>query len=171
MKRLLWSLSGGVTLLLILLGGLAWLLATADGFRWLSSELSVLSQGKLKIEGVEGHLFSPQLLVRNLEIASDTKHIRIVHARLDWQPRALWHRRLDIRQLTPAQLPGLASYSRALPCGGGAARPWARLPALVRPHVGGGALGWARYHQAGALKPESIRHFQQAVSWAFAKHP
>jgi len=32
LKRLLWSLSGGVTLLLILLGGLAWLLATADGF-------------------------------------------------------------------------------------------------------------------------------------------
>ena len=100
MKRLLWSLSGGVTLLLILLGGLAWLLATADGFRWLTRELSVLSQGKLKIEGVEGHLLSPQLAVRHLAFSSDTTRIQVEHARMDWQPRALWHRRLAIQQLT-----------------------------------------------------------------------
>ncbi len=100
MKRLAWSLSGGVTLLLIVLGGLAWLLATADGFRWLTHELTVLSQGKLKIEGVDGHLLSPQFVVRNLDITSDTKRIRVEHARLDWQPRMLWHRRLEIQQLT-----------------------------------------------------------------------
>ena len=63
MKRLLWSLSGGVTLLLMVLGGLAWLAATPEGFRWLTSELSVLSQGRLKIEGVEGHLLSPLSLI------------------------------------------------------------------------------------------------------------
>lgn len=100
MKRLLWSLSGGVTLLLILFGVLAWLLATADGFRWLARELSVLSQGKLKIEGVEGHLLSPQLAVRHLAFSSDTTRIQVEHARMDWQPRALWHRRLAIQQLT-----------------------------------------------------------------------
>ncbi|MGA9165475.1 MAG: hypothetical protein WBZ31_13545, partial [Thiobacillus sp.] len=127
MKRLLWSLSGGVTLLLILLGGLAWLLATANGFRWLTSELSVLSQGRLTIEGVEGHLLSPQLAVRQLDITSDTRRIRVEHARLDWQPRALWHRRLDIRQLTvqrvevdilkPSAEPTLVPSSLRLPLG------------------------------------------------------
>ena len=100
MKRLLWSLSGGVTLLLMVLGGLAWLAATPEGFRWLTSELSALSQGTLKIEGVEGHLLSPRLAVRRLELTRDTNRIQIDHARLDWQPRALLDLRLDIRQLT-----------------------------------------------------------------------
>ncbi|MBS1147337.1 MAG: hypothetical protein H6R08_1513 [Proteobacteria bacterium] len=93
MKRLLWSLSGGVTLLLILLGlillgGLAWLLATADGFRWLTGELSVLSQGKLKIDGVEGHLMSPQLAVRQLEITSSRARYGIVAWLFSGSPRS-----------------------------------------------------------------------------------
>ena len=60
----------------------------------------MLSQGKLKIEGVEGHLLSPQLAVRHLAFSSDTTRIQVEHARMDWQPRALWHRRLAIQQLT-----------------------------------------------------------------------
>ncbi|MDO9221544.1 MAG: hypothetical protein Q7T90_11000, partial [Thiobacillus sp.] len=100
MKRLLWSLGSIGLLLLALAGGLAWLAATPDGFRWLAGELSSLSQGKLKIEGVEGHLLSPQLAVRQLEFSSDTTRIRVEHARLDWQPRALWQRRLAIKQLS-----------------------------------------------------------------------
>jgi len=100
LKRLLLSLSGGVTLLLVLLGGLFWLTATPDGFRWLTSELSTLSQGALKIEGVEGHLLTPQLAVKHLEISTETTRIRVDHARLDWQPRALLNRRLDIQLLT-----------------------------------------------------------------------
>lgn len=100
MKRLLWVFVGVVMLLLALLGGLAWLATTPDGFRWLTRELTTLSQGKLKIEGVEGHLLSPQLGVRQLEFSTATKRIRVEHARLDWQPRALWQRRLAINQLT-----------------------------------------------------------------------
>ncbi|MBU2642016.1 MAG: translocation/assembly module TamB domain-containing protein [Gammaproteobacteria bacterium] len=100
MKRLLWTLGGLFMLLLALFGGLAWLAVTPDGFRWLTGELSSLSQGKLKIEGVDGHLLSPQLAVRQLEFSSNTTRIRIEHARLDWQPRALWNGRLVIRQLS-----------------------------------------------------------------------
>lgn len=99
MRRLLWSLSGGATLLLILAGGLAWMTVTVDGFRWLTGELATLSQGRLRIEGVEGHLLTPRLAVRHLELRTDTTRIRVDHARLDWQPRALWQRRLDIRLL------------------------------------------------------------------------
>jgi len=43
---------------------------------------------------------SPQLAVRQLEITSDTTRIQVEHARMDWQPRALWHRRLAIQRLT-----------------------------------------------------------------------
>jgi translocation and assembly module TamB len=99
LKRVRWTLAGGVTLL-ALLGGLVWLIGTAEGFRWLTRELSSLSQGMLKIEGVEGHLLSPQLDFRYLEFSSDSQRIRVEHAHLDWQASALWHRQLAIRQLT-----------------------------------------------------------------------
>ncbi|WP_296888877.1 translocation/assembly module TamB domain-containing protein [Thiobacillus sp.] len=104
MKRLLWIGLAVLTLLLGLLGGLAWLTATADGFRWLTREASSLSQGKLRIEGVEGHLLTPQLGVRYLEFSSETTRIRVEHARLDWRARALLQRRLDIRQLTAQRI-------------------------------------------------------------------
>ncbi len=100
MKRLLWTFVALVLLLLALLGGLGWLAATPDGMRWLTGELSSLSQGRLKIEGVEGHLLSPSLAVRTLEFNSATQRIRVEQARLDWQPRALWQRRLVIQQLS-----------------------------------------------------------------------
>ena len=98
MKRLARILAGAFLLLGLLGGGLFALAGTAGGFRWLTHELAALSQGKLKIEGVEGHLLAP-LAVRNLEITTATTRIRVEHARLEWQPRALWHRRLDVRLL------------------------------------------------------------------------
>ncbi|HQT31171.1 MAG TPA: translocation/assembly module TamB domain-containing protein [Thiobacillus sp.] len=100
MKRLLWTCVALVLLLLTLLGGLGWLATTPDGIRWLTHELSSVSQGTLKIEGVEGHLLSPSLAVRALEFNSATQRIRVEQARLDWQPRALWQRRLVIQQLS-----------------------------------------------------------------------
>lgn len=98
MKRLAWTLAAILALLGLLGGGLFALASTAGGFRWLTHELALLSQGKLKIEGVEGHLLAP-LAVRNLQITTATTRIRIEQARLEWRPRALWNRRLDIRLL------------------------------------------------------------------------
>jgi translocation and assembly module TamB len=83
----------------LLVGGAVALLGTAEGFRWLTGGLAALSQGRLKIEGVEGHLLAP-LSVRHLEINRDTTRIRIEHAHLEWRPRALWNRSLDIRLLS-----------------------------------------------------------------------
>ena len=118
MKRWMWTLSGGLALLAALAGGTAWLLATPEGFRWLVIQVAAASGGKVNVEGVEGHLGAP-LSIRWLGIVTDTQRIEVENLRLEWQPRALAQRRLDVgllaaqvlrvtrvkRDATPPELP------------------------------------------------------------------
>lgn len=78
-----------------LLAATCWLATTADGFAWLTRTLSVLSQERLKFEGVEGDL-GGTLGIRKLTLNSDMRRIEIAHLRLEWQPRALWNRSIEI---------------------------------------------------------------------------
>ena len=85
--------------LLVLLGLLAaslWLLASDGGVRWLAAAATSLSRGQLAIEGLQGHLGTP-IAIRQLVITSDTQRITLQRVRLEWQPRALWQRRLRER--------------------------------------------------------------------------
>ena len=118
MKRLAWGLAGLFALLAVLLASAALLATTASGFRWLTKAAAVLSNEQLKFEGVDGHLGAP-LGIRKLTIATDMQRIEIEGLRLEWQPRALWQRRIEVdllaaqtlrvnvlkKDLTPPEIP------------------------------------------------------------------
>ncbi|MES2369454.1 MAG: translocation/assembly module TamB domain-containing protein [Pseudomonadota bacterium] len=92
-----------------MLGGLAALLATLvmlvvvaigmattdTGFRWLGDAAVFLSGGRLAVEGVDGHVGVP-IRIEKFIFTSDTKRVTLEQIRLEWQPRALLQRRLDI---------------------------------------------------------------------------
>ena len=103
MKRLAWGLAGTLALLAALLASVAWLATTASGFRWLTETASALSGERLKIEGVDGHLGAP-LGIRKLTFSSDMQRIELEGLRLEWQPRALWQRRVEIDLLAAQTL-------------------------------------------------------------------
>ncbi|WP_018077513.1 translocation/assembly module TamB domain-containing protein [Thiobacillus denitrificans] len=118
MRRAIRWLAGLFALLGLLVAAGAFLAGTATGFRWLSGAAANLSGGRVQIEGVDGHLGVP-LGIRKLTIATAARRIEIEGIRLEWQPRALWQRRLDVDLLaarnvrvtilkpdpTPLQLP------------------------------------------------------------------
>lgn len=95
MRRVAWLLAGLAALLAALAAGGAYLGGTAAGFRWLLAAASEMSGGRVRVEGVDGHLGVP-LDIAKLTITTDTQRIEIAGIRLAWQPRALWQRRLDV---------------------------------------------------------------------------
>ncbi len=81
--------------LALLIAAAWWMTSTAAGFRWLAETAASLSRGQLAIEGVSGHLAAP-LGIRRLTLVTETQRITLEQLRLEWQPRALWQKRLDI---------------------------------------------------------------------------
>jgi translocation and assembly module TamB len=72
-----------------------WLATTTSGFRWLADTAASLAPGQWVLEGVEGHLGEP-IRVRKLIVTTEMRRVTLQQARLEWQPRALLQRRLDI---------------------------------------------------------------------------
>ena len=95
MKRAAWVLAGLVALLVLLAAAGAWMATTASGFRWLTGAATTLSGERLTFEGVDGHLGVP-LGIKKLTIATDKQRIEIEGLRLEWQPRRLWQRRIEV---------------------------------------------------------------------------
>ena len=95
MRRAAWGLAALALLLAVLVAAGALMATTASGFRWLTQAVTVLSGERLKFEGVDGHLGAP-LGIRKLTLVTDTRRIEIERLRLEWQPRALWQRRLEV---------------------------------------------------------------------------
>lgn len=95
MKRLIWIVAGVLAVLATLLAAAAWLTATDRGFRWLTETASARSGERLVFEGVDGHLGAP-LDIRKLTVVTDTQRIEIEGLRLEWRPRALWQRRIEV---------------------------------------------------------------------------
>ncbi|MBW8327960.1 MAG: hypothetical protein K0M48_01980, partial [Thiobacillus sp.] len=95
MRRAVWggaSLLAGLAILVLVV---MWLTTTATGFLWLAKQATPLSDGRLVLEGVEGHL-GASVRIRKLIIKTDTQRITLQQVRLDWQPRSLWHRLIEI---------------------------------------------------------------------------
>ncbi len=95
MKRAAWGLGallGGVTLLGLLM---LWLTTTTTGFVWLAKQATPLSEGRLVLEGVEGHL-ATAVHIRKMTLTTATQRITLQEVKLDWQPRSLWHRLIEI---------------------------------------------------------------------------
>ncbi|MFZ3259574.1 MAG: hypothetical protein WA135_01755, partial [Thiobacillus sp.] len=72
-----------------------WLTTTATGFLWLAKQATPLSDGRLVLEGVEGHL-GASVRIQKLIVKTDTQRITLQQVKLDWQPRSLWHRLIEI---------------------------------------------------------------------------
>ena len=85
-------------MLMVVAGLLAtalWLTTTATGFLWLAKQATPLSDGRFVLEGVEGHL-GTSVHIQKLTIRTDTQRITLQQVQLDWQPRSLWHRLVEI---------------------------------------------------------------------------
>ncbi len=99
MKRITWWVGGllaGLFLLLTaLLAAVAWMTSSPSGFLWLTRTASALSQDRLALTAVEGDL-SGSLSIGKLIMATDQQRIQIENLRLEWQPQALWQRRVEI---------------------------------------------------------------------------
>ncbi|MDP1646007.1 MAG: translocation/assembly module TamB domain-containing protein [Thiobacillus sp.] len=103
MKRIVWGLVGVFALLVALVAAGALMATTASGFRWLTGAVTTLSGERLKFEGVDGHLGVP-LGIQKLTIATDLRRIEIEGLRLEWQPRVLWQRRIEVDLLAAQEL-------------------------------------------------------------------
>lgn len=103
MKRAAWITAGALALLAAAVGVLAWLATTASGFRWLAQTVAAASGGRLALEGVDGHLGAP-IRVGKLTFSDEFRRVEIEGGRLEWRPRALWQRRLDIDLLAAQTL-------------------------------------------------------------------
>ncbi len=131
MRRVAWGLAALLVLLAGLVAAGVWMTTTAGGFRWLTETVAALSGGRLKFEGVDGHLGAP-LGIRKLTLVTDTQRIEIERLRLEWQPRALWQRRVEV-DLLAAQAMRISILKKdptppALPAS-------LRLPLDVRVHA------------------------------------
>jgi len=89
-------LCGGLLVLLTtLLAATAWMSFSPGGFLWLTRTASALSQDRLSFEGVEGDL-SGTLSIGKVMLATQQQQVQITNLRLQWRPRALWQRRVEV---------------------------------------------------------------------------
>ena len=95
MRRVAWGLGSLLAALAILVLAVLWLTTTATGFLWLAKQATPLSDGRLVLEGVEGHL-GASVRIQKLIVRTDTQRITLQQVKLDWQPRSLWHRLIEI---------------------------------------------------------------------------
>lgn len=103
MKRRLGLLAGVLLLGGALVAAAFWLTTTAGGFRWLAGTLASASGGRVEVAGIEGPLGGP-LRIRRLAFVTATQRIEIEDLRVEWQPRALWDRVLDVDLLAAQRM-------------------------------------------------------------------
>ncbi|HEX5674657.1 MAG TPA: hypothetical protein VFX83_04740, partial [Azonexus sp.] len=80
-----------------------WLTTTATGFLWLAKQAMPLSDGRLVLEGVQGH-FGETVHIQKLIFKTDTQRITLQRVQLEWKPRSLWHRLVEIDLLAAQQV-------------------------------------------------------------------
>ena len=95
MRRVAWALGSLLAGLAVLVLAVWWLTSTATGFLWLAKQATPLSDGRLVLEGVEGHL-GTSVHIQKLILTTDMQRITAQRVKLDWQPRSLWHRLIEI---------------------------------------------------------------------------
>ncbi|ODU30579.1 MAG: hypothetical protein ABS93_01775 [Thiobacillus sp. SCN 62-729] len=95
MRRVLGGLAALLATLVMLVVAAIGMATTDTGFRWLGDAAVFLSGGRLAVEGVDGHVGVP-IRIAKFIFTSDTKRVTLEQIRLEWRPRALLQRRLDI---------------------------------------------------------------------------
>ncbi|ODU11385.1 MAG: hypothetical protein ABS91_02375 [Thiobacillus sp. SCN 64-35] len=98
MRRVARTLAVLLAILVLLIAAGIGMAMTATGFRWLGEAVVFLSGERLAVDGLDGYVGIP-IRIRKLTYTSATKRITLERVRLEWQPRALLHRRLDVELL------------------------------------------------------------------------
>lgn len=96
MRRVSLGLLGSSTLLLLLLACVAsWVLGTESGLQFVVRQAKALGGDQFRLEQAEGRLLGP-LSVRGLRLKTEAATVSLDEAHLDWSPRALFSRRIQI---------------------------------------------------------------------------
>ena len=75
-----------------------WLIGTEPALRWGINKAVQLSAGKLTVAAVHGSIYGP-LRITAMSLKTDTQRIEVQEVSLDWTPRALFRRHLEIKKL------------------------------------------------------------------------
>jgi translocation and assembly module TamB len=89
--------------LLAIIGLLVWLAGTEPALRWSAQQAERLSNGKLTLHAVHGSLYGP-LRIGALSFQTDEKRFEVKEANLDWTPRSLFKRHIQVSRLTLQEL-------------------------------------------------------------------
>ncbi len=108
-RRALQALAGVGAVLVIVGGVLAWLLGTRSGLEFAWHRVAGRLPGQVRVTSLEGRLFGP-LVANGLVLDTDTMHIEIRRAELDWHPLGLLGRNFEVERLA---LAGVAVTKRA----------------------------------------------------------
>ncbi|MDP1635934.1 MAG: hypothetical protein Q8L69_14795, partial [Gallionellaceae bacterium] len=100
MKRLGYIL-GGVSAAALLCA--LFLALTAPGLRLLATGATALSQGQLKLEGVDGRL-AGTIRLKSLTLTTEFQSLYIEQMRLEWRPGALLRGRFEVDAFTAREL-------------------------------------------------------------------
>ena len=137
-RRWTWFLVASPVALAFLLVGMVWLAGSETILRFAAAQAPALSAGKLRLDGVHGSLYGP-LRVEHLVLDTPEKRFQLNGLHLDWSPRGLLDRQLNVStleatelvvtELRPSTKPPALPDSLALPLG--LVIPEARLGRLV----------------------------------------
>lgn len=92
-----------LTVLLVIAGLLAWFAGSETALQWGAKNAERLSNGKLSVRAVHGSLYGP-MRIEALSFQTDEKRFDIKEIFLDWAPRSLLAKHLQIRQLSVQEL-------------------------------------------------------------------
>ncbi len=128
-RRILLAIFAGLGLLTAAAAAfLWWAVTTPAGARWVLARAADRVSGSLRVESLEGTLSGP-LVIEGLDYRSETMSLAVARLELDWRPRALWSRLLDISRIDARGIRVVRSASSAEPASEGL--PAFRLPVNV----------------------------------------
>jgi translocation and assembly module TamB len=94
LRRALIAVAVGVA---IIAGALAWLVATPSGLSFAFDRVAGLLPGEVRAGTVEGRLIGP-IVLGGVVLDTETMHIEIDRAELDWHPLSLIERTFDVER-------------------------------------------------------------------------
>lgn len=98
LRRVLIAVAVGVA---IIAGALAWLVATPSGLAFAFDRVSGLLPAEVHASAVEGRLIGP-IVLEGVVLDTETMHIEIDRAELDWHPLRLFERTFDVERFVLA---------------------------------------------------------------------
>ena len=143
----LWLLASIGLLLLVFAAAASWLLGTESGLQFAVRQATALGGGQFSLSKAQGRLIGP-LSIQGLQIKTEAAVVTLDQARLEWSPRALLSRRVQIDALSGGALSVTLKETADKPSTPPAPLPQPLLPLAV--HVQRAELAALRITPPGA---------------------